>query len=114
MRVRRGLRHKRDNREKPIPVEPQPVNFPVIDIRVVDDGFSLAGHRYAGYLAEVLRRQDAGIAQDRVTIWHRQSFTTHVHGLPRINTAGELEIYQVEGLQGTVRHVDGRLHFFPA
>jgi hypothetical protein len=112
----RRLRHKRARQEEPKPVEPRPVSLPVLDIRVLDDGFPLTGRRYAGYLAEVLRRQDAGIAQDTVTVWHRRpaAGANYAQGTPRVNTAGELEIYQVESLLGTVRSMDGKLHFFPA
>jgi hypothetical protein len=113
MRQRRWWRQKRRQEE---PVEPRPVSFPVIDIRVSDDGFTLTGRRYAGYLAEVLKRQSAGIAQDVVTIWHlRPDVTsTHTRGMPKVNTAGELEIYEIECLRGTVRSTDGALRFFPA
>jgi hypothetical protein len=90
--------------------------FLVFDIRVSDDGTSLTGRRYAGYLAEVERRQETGKAQDEVTIWHRQPGVVYTLGTPRVNTAKELEVISDDGqVLGVVREMnEQQLYYFPA
>ncbi len=109
-------RRRRRKRQEEHRAEPVPVSFPVFDIRVSDDGFPLTGRRYSGYLAEVLRRQEEGVAQDVVMVAYRQATLAlnHAQGTPKVNTADELEVYTLNLLLGTVRDVGGELRFFPA
>ena len=84
---------------------------------VSDDGFSMTGRRYAGFIAEVSKRQEMGTPQDPVTVWHpMQDGQYHTAGLPWINKRGELEILSPEdgSLLGIVREMDGTLCFLPA
>ena len=111
----RGRRWRKRRRQQEKPALSGPASFRVTAIRVSDDGLSLTGPRYAGYIAEVRRRQNEGIAQDMVTIWwcKRPPLPTYTLGMPRVNTTGELEVLGGERLLGTVRLVDDMLRFFP-
>jgi hypothetical protein len=95
------------------PAETPPTRHVIRDIRVSDDGFGLAGRRYAGYHREVTRRHEAGITQDEASVWTDQEGRAYVRGTPRINDAGELELLDGEKPIGTVRNVDGALYFYP-
>ena len=92
---------------------PSPQRYTVTSMSVTDDGFSLTGGRYPPFLAEVKRRQDGGLPQDEITIWHRSS-SSYTLGVPRINNEGDLEVLDVDNghVLGTVRTLDGRLYFF--
>lgn len=94
---------------------PAPVNHRIVAINVSDDGISLTGRRYAGFLTTVAERQQRRKPQDMVTIWLPQPGEGYVTGIPRINAEGELEVLDPECVvQGTVREVGGHLCFFPA
>lgn len=93
---------------------PEPQGFLVRDIRVSDDGFPLVGARYADFLAEVARRQQANIPQDPITVWPWQVTIPYIGGMPRINARGELEIIENDTVLGTVRATDGCLYLFLA
>ena len=116
MRVPKCRRlRRRDRAAQPIS-DPAPVMLRISAITVVEDGFPLTGRRYAGFIAEVHRRQALGKPQDTVTVWHPQDAGGyHTAGIPRINDQGDLEILSSEDDQrlGTVQEVDGALCFFP-
>jgi len=105
------LRRKKPD-ETPAAEEQAPVSFLVVDIRVPDDGHSLTGRRYAGFVREIEERQMMSVAQDEVTIWLKRLNEQFVSGTPRIN-GEDLEILNDEKVLGAVRTVDGQLRYFP-
>jgi hypothetical protein len=117
MRVPRCHRLRRRDRAAQPPTAPVQTVLLVTSIMVSDDGFSVTGRRYAGFIAEVRKRQEMGEPQEVVTVWHPlQDGYYHTAGLPRINNRGELEVLDPEdnSLRGTVREMDGSLCFLPA
>lgn len=98
--------------QAPAPVEP--VRHVVVSMHVSDDGLSLTGRRYGGYLAAVTIRQQYGLPQDEVTVWIWDTRNCHVAGTPRVNEQGELEILARDQVLGVVRKLGDCLFYFPA